>query len=101
MWANQNSSLSFCFSWSLTKPNLSNCIIVPTFSFDSSGSPSPFVFEPSGIVISTLMFSVSAGSHWMNFVWSSLFGSFEMNENVRGFVLRMFSDLKLRRCIRR
>ena len=123
---NQNFSLSFCFSWSLTKPNLSNWICVPIFSFDSSGSPRPFVVELSGIVISILMLSASAGSHWMylpdrfaprlpsaprppsasrlssapdRFVDG--IGFFERNENVLGFRIPMFSDLKLRRCMRR
>jgi len=93
--------LSSCFLCSLTKPNRSNCIIVPIFSFDSSGSPSPVVFELSGIVISVLMFFVFAGSHWMNFVLSSFSGVSDMNENVRGFIFRMFSDLKFRRCMSR
>jgi len=98
---NQNSSLSFCLTWSLTKPNLSNWMDVPTFSFESSGSPSPFVFEPSGIVISTGILFASAGSHWMYFVWRTLDGSSEMNENVLGFIFRMFSDLKFSKCISR
>jgi len=93
--------LSFCFSWSLTKPNLSNWIIVPSFSFVSSGSPRPVVFEPSGIVISTSILSASAGSHWMNLTFSSFSGVSEMNENVLGSILRTFSDLKFRRCMSR
>ena len=101
MWANQNSNLSFCFLWSLTKPNLSNWIIVPSFSFSKFGSPSPFLVEPSGIVISVSIFFAFAGSHWMNFVLSSLSGSFDRNENVLGCILKMFSDLKLSRCISR
>ena len=99
MWANQNSSLLLSFLCNLTKPNLSNWIIFPIFNFDSPGSPNPFVSEPSGIVISTLIFFASAGSHWMNFVLSFLSGSFDINENVIGFVLMMFSVLKFRRCI--
>jgi len=98
---NQNCSLSFCLVWSLTKPNRSNWIVWFSFRSFSFGSPSPFVFELSGIVISTWILSVSAGSHWMNFVLRILDGFSEMNENVLGFILRMFSDLKLRRCMRR
>jgi len=98
---NQNSSLSFCFSWSLTKPNRSNWIVVPIFSFDNSGSPSPFMIELSGILISTLMFGWSAESHWMNFVFSFPSGFWEMNDSVLGFSIPMFSDLKLRRCMSR
>jgi len=67
----------------------------------NSGSPRPVVFEPSGIVISMLMFSASAGSHWMNFVFNSFLGSSDMNENVLGLILRTFSDLKFRRCMSR
>lgn len=96
---NQNSSLSLDFLWSLTKPNLSNWIIVPSFRSFNFGSPFPFVIEPSGIVISTLMLSAFAGSHWMNFVLMSLSGSADRNEKVLGCILRTLSDLKLRRCM--
>ena len=99
MWANQNSSLLLSFLWSLTKPNLSNWIIFPTFILDSPGSPSPPFLEPSGITTSTLTFFALAGSHCTNFVLSFLSGSFDMNENVLGFVLMIFSALKFRRCI--
>jgi len=96
---NQNSSLSFDFLWSLTKPNLSNWIVVPSFRSFSFGSPLPFIVEPSGIMISTLMLSTFAGSHWMNFVLMSLSGSDDRNENVLGFILSTLSDLKFSRCI--
>ena len=86
---NQNSSLSFCFSWSLTKPNRSNWIVVPIFSSDSFGSPRPFMIELSGILISTFMFSVSAESHWMNFVFKLLSGFSERNERVIGFMISL------------
>jgi len=65
---NQNSSLSLCFLWSLTKPNLSNWICVSSFSSESFGSPRPFEIELSGIRISVFMFGWSAESQWMYLV---------------------------------
>jgi len=41
---------------------------VPSFSFSSSGSPSPFLISPSGIVTSTLMLYGLCGSQWMYLV---------------------------------
>ena len=99
MCANQNSSLLFSFLWSATKPNLSNWIVVPIFSFASSGSPRPFIILPSGIMISVGMLSAFAGSHWMNFVWMLLSGSSDRNENSRGCIRRTLSDSKFIRCI--
>ena len=65
----------------------------------NSGSPSPFLTSPLGIVISTWTLFGVAGSQWMNFVFKSLFGSSDMNENVLGFILSTLSVLRFRRCI--
>ena len=83
----------------MTKPNRSNWIVVPIFSLVSSGSPRPLIVLLSGIVISVGMLSAFAGSHWMNFVWMLLSGSSDRNENSRGCIRRMLSDLKFIRCI--
>ena len=83
----------------MTKPNLSNWIDVPGLRSFSFGSPFPFVVEPSGIIISMLMLSAFAGSHWINFVFMLLSGSDDRNEKVLGFILSTLSDLKFRRCI--
>jgi len=91
--------LSLYFLWSFTKPNLSNWIVELANNFFRSGSPSPFMVDPSGIMISTLMFSGVLGSHWMNFVFRSAFGSSDMNDNVLGFIMSSLSDLKFSRCI--
>jgi len=87
------------FLCNLTKPNLSNWIVVPTFSFDSSNSPSPFLMVPSGIVISVEILFGVAGSQCRNFVFMLLSGFLDMNENVLGFSLSTRSDLKFNKCI--
>ena len=80
MCANQNCSLLLIFLCRVTKPNLSNWIVVFSLSFESSGSPLPLIMFPSGIMISTSGFCVFAGSHCRNFVFRSGSGSVEMNE---------------------
>jgi len=98
---NQNSNLSLDLLCSLAKPNLSNWIVVPIFRLYSSGSPSPFWTEPSGIVTSTLLLFGVAGSQCRNPVLILLSGSSETKENVLGFNLSSLSVLKFSRCISR
>ncbi len=117
---NQNSSFSFSFLCNLQKPNLSNWMTVPTFSFSSAYSPSPVFVVPSGILISTLMLFGEAGSQWRNLdrfaarpagacetaslldrlVPVRFVGSSEMKEKSRGLI-PILSDLKVKRCISR